>query len=296
MRPPWFSSHLRSCGLGLVVLLAASPVIAGPLEDARHLSANPDNPQMSIGWRGQMRAMLGGELPAVGDPDVGGIFLRVPASVELHNVVNNATPNNFWRGLLGLSVGYQLPPGTRFPNGGSLALQLQHESDHETVDLFRYFGTPVVSDTAPVGYFQFNSLGLRADAPFQPVGQAVVATVVARFHMLSCNVNLVLCANGRKGYGSQAFEADVEAAWTGRAGTPESGRFRPLVALYGSILTPSALIHEEHRVALNAGTWLPTRKRGNFELYLQAFAGNDVGYLRDRRVTQWGAAFRWAPP
>ncbi len=251
--------------------------------EARRLSASPDNPVFSLGWRDHLHATLGADVPVFGG-DGPGFFLHVPAMVELHNVVDNATPNNLWRGLLGVGLGY------RFAQW-SLGFEIHHESDHETVDLVRH----VPSDSAPAGSYQLNSVGVRADWPRLLRQERIVASAVARLHVLSCTVDLARCANGVDGWGSRAFEAAAELVWYGRAGAPAAGAVEPVIAFYADWILPAGLVRDEHRFILDAGAWLRTERRGMIQLVAVGWLGSEVGYIRNQRVRSLGILLRWTP-
>lgn len=267
----------------LVLAACATSARADELVDARRLSASPDNPVFSLGWRSHLHATLGAQVSVVGD-DGPGFFVHVPAMVELHNVVDNATPNNLWRGLLGVEVGY------RFERW-SLAVQVQHESDHETVDKVRH----VPSDGTGVGFFQLNSVGLRADWPLTVARERVLASGVTRLHVLSCTIDVGRCATGSGGWGSQAFEAAADLIWYGHAGSPATGAIEPVVAFHADWLVPAGLVLDEHRFILEAGGWLQTGRRGMIQLVAIGWLGSEVGYIRNERVRNLGVVFRWTP-
>jgi hypothetical protein len=278
-----------------LVLTFAGTSRADAVADARRLSADPDNEALGIGWSGHLRGQLGGVLPAWGDDDTSAFTLRVPAMVELYNEINNVVPNNYWRGIISLEVGYHRPASSRVGSRAAVTFEIHHESDHETVDLLRYYSRPIVGDSAPVGYLQLNTAGIRVDLPVTIARQQFVFTVLPRVHVLSCTANLVLCANGTEGWGSQSFESFVQAVWTGGAEAPVPGRLRPFASLAGDWILPSALIREETRLTLNAGIWIRTQKRGAFQFFFAGWLGNDVGYHRERNIALGGVGFRWTP-
>jgi hypothetical protein len=267
---------------GLVLAFAALglPARADELAEARRLSASPDHPVFSLGWRSHLHATVGAELSVFG-ADEPGFFLRVPAMVELHNVVDNAAPNNLWRGLLGVELGH------RFARW-SVALLIQHESDHETADLARH----VPSNAAPAGFYQLNSVGMRADWPLALANERVVASATARLHVFSCTIGVARCADG---VGSRAFEAAADLVWSGRPGAAASGTIEPLIAFHADWLVPAGLVRDEHRFILDAGACLRTKGRGMIELVATGWLGSEVGYIREQRVRNLGVALRWTP-
>jgi len=271
---------VRPALLALAALSLAAR--ADPPGEARRLSASPDNPVFSLGWRDHLHATLGAEIPVFGG-EGSGFYLRVPAMVELHNVVDNATPNNLWRALLGVEL------GVRFARW-SLGFQIQHESDHETADLVRQ----VPNDAAPAGFLQLNSVGVRADLPLALAQQRIAAAGVARLHVLSCTVDLARCANGVDGWGSRAFEAAAELVWYGRAGAA-AGTVEPVIAFYADWLLPAGLVRDEHRFVLDAGAWLRTESRGMIQLVAVGLLGSEAGYIRKERVKSLGILLRWTP-
>jgi hypothetical protein len=276
-----------------VAALCCQAAAADSFSDERHLSASPDVSAAGLAWRGHLRGIIGVDIPLIEGTDAP-VEVRLPVMVELHNIVDNVTPNNYWRGLLGIEVAHVFG-GVAAAGDLRLAFQIAHESDHETVDLVRYFGQPVVDNSAPVGFYQFNSVALRGDWAFVAGGQRLVVSATARLHLLSCNVNLVECASGSGGWGSPAFEGIAELVWEGWKQPPASGRWQPFGSLFADWLAPNGLVREEHRAVANAGAWVRTATRGEFALFLVGWLGNDVGYLRDQRVTELGLGFRWTP-
>jgi hypothetical protein len=272
---------VRPALLALAALSLAAR--ADPLGEARRLSASPDNPVFSLGWRDHLHVTLGAEIPVFGGEGPG-FYLRVPAMVELHNVVDNAAPNNLWRGLLGVEL------GVRFARW-SLGFQIQHESDHETVDLVRQ----VPNDAAPAGFLQLNSVGVRADWPLALAQQRIAASAVARLHVLSCTIDVARCANGAGGWGSRAFEATADLVWSGSAAASPAGSVEPVIAFHADWLVPAGLVRDEHRFILDAGAWLRTEQRGLVQLVAVGWLGSEVGYLRNQRVRSLGVVFRWSP-
>jgi hypothetical protein len=282
--------------MALVAVLAFARSARGDeFLDARHLSANPDIPATVLVWRDHLRGAVGLDIPVFQTGGRDQIELRIPVMVELSNIVDNVIPNNYWRGLLGIELGYRFSAVGPHGEDLRLALFLQHESDHETVDLVRYFQGPVTNTDAPVGFYEFNSVGLRGDLPFHLRGQNFAVAATAKLHVLSCNVNLILCASGADGWGSQTFEGSGEVSWSGWAPASDTGRLMPFVSLYADWLAPNGLVREEHRVVANLGVWIRTATRGTLVLFGIAWFGNDVGYLRDQRVTQVGGGLRWTP-
>jgi hypothetical protein len=248
------------------------------MAEGRRLSASPDSPVFSLGWQSHLHATLGADLPVFGG-DGPGFVLRIPAMVELHNVVDNAAPNNLWRGLLGVELGYRFALW-------SLGFQIQHESDHETADLARH----VPSVAAPAGFYQLNSVGLHVEVPLVLAHERVIASAVARFHVFSCNVNVARCASG---VGSRTVEASAEVVWSGGAGPRATGALEPVIALHVDWLVAAGLLRDEHRFILDVGAWLRTEGRGMIQLVAIGWLGSEVGYIRGERVRNLGVAFRW---
>jgi hypothetical protein len=285
--------HSRAAGRALLLaaLILSFSSWADPVADARRLSANPDSTVLGLSWVQHLRGQLGATLPAWGDDDTSSLTVRIPAMVELSNEVNNAVPNNDWRGLLSLEVGYHFNPSSTLGSRAAVSLEIHHESDHTTVDLLRGVGTP--GSTHLVGDFQVNTVGVRGDVPWIAWGQQFVVSLLPRLHVLSCTKDPVLCARGTDGWGSQAFEALVEAMWTGSGSPPEPGHFRPFASMSGDLIFPNGLVAREARLNLDAGTWVRTRKRGEFQFYALAWFGNQAGFLRQETIATVGGGFRW---
>jgi hypothetical protein len=269
-----------------VLALSVTAARADSILDAHRLSANPDTAAMSFFWRNKTHATLGAEIPLLLPEDTGGWSLRIAASVQLDNDLPNFLPNNYWRGLVGAELGHRfsLGPGKL----ASIAFLIQHESDHET----KY--RAVRADT-PFGFYDLNSIGLHGDLSFRLASQQVTVSAQTRLHVLTCTVNAVVCASGSEGWGSQTGEEILEAVWDGPASPPVNGQWRPVVSIVADKLFPHGLVSEEHRFIAHAGLWLPTEHRGNFEFYAIAWTGNDVGFPRHRRITEFGLGFRWTP-
>src|SRR5258708_3001554 len=171
-----------------------------------------------------------------------GCVRRWPAMVERHNVVRNVAPNNLWRGLLGVEF------GVRFARW-SLGFQIQHESDHETVDLVRQ----VPNDAAPAGFLQLNSVGVRADWPPPLSPQRIPASAVARLHVPSCTIDVARCANGAGGWWSRAFEATADLVWSGSAAASPAGSVEPVIAFHADWPLPPRPVSGQDRLLLHAG-------------------------------------------
>lgn len=271
---------VRYAAILLTFIGLAHRARADELSDARRLSASPDNPVFSLGWRSHVHATVGADLPVFGADDRG-LFLRIPATVELDNVVDNAAPNNLWRGILGVELGYRFARWT-------IGFRVEHESDHETADLVRH----VPSDAAPAGFYQLNSVGVRVDAPLDLAKVRVVASTMARLHVFSCTESVTRCADG---VGSRALEAAADLVWSGRRGASATGRIEPLIAFHADWLVHAGLVRDEHRFILDAGACLSTSQVAMIQLVATAWLGSEVGYIREQRVRNLGVALRWTP-
>jgi hypothetical protein len=259
---------------------------ADPISDAHRLSANPDTPVMSFFWRNKTHATVGGIVPLLIPGETGGWLLQLSASVQLDNSILNPLPNNYWRGLLGVELGYRFALRPGLP--ASIALLVQHESDHET-----RFST--VNANTPFGFFDLNSVGLLFDLSFRPASQRVTVSALTRLHVATCTVSPTLCATEGQRWGSQTAEGLFEIVWDGPASKPVAGHWRPVVSFLADKVLPHGLVAEEHRFVAHAGVWVPTEHRGTFEFYALGWIGNEVGYLRSRRITEAGLGFRWSP-
>lgn len=278
-----------------LVIVGSGVAVADPLSEARRLSANPDTPVMSLNWRVHLHGSVGAEIPILVEDETGGFGLRVPAMIEVYNTVNNVLPNNYWRGLLGLEFGYRVSSVAQRLPGSALTLEVHHESDHQTLQLIQDFGRLVPDNRTPAGFFDLNSVGLRLDVPRTLARQQWVFSGTGRLHIISCNLNPIVCGSGLQGYGSETFEGLLQAVWTGPATPSRRSHWRPTASVFANWLVPNGLIHDERRLVLNAGGWVRTERRGMLQVYALAWFGNTVGYFRDQRVAQVGAGFRWTP-
>lgn len=272
----------------LLLLLLTSPAWADPIDVADKLSADPDYPAVGLSFRDHPGATVGAPVPVIGDGG-SGWTLRVPIMVELHNRLNNVAPNNYWRGLIGVEAGYRFDAPNPRLGHARLVLRLNHESDHAT------WGVAVKHDDQSLGFYEFNSLGAGGSIPFAWLTQTFVASAETRIHLVTCNTNLGRCGTGVDGWGSVGLELRGELVWPGpSSGVP--GRWSPMAALFIDWLPPHALIRTERRLVAHVGIYLPTERRGTFELYLLGWWGNDVGFLRQQRIAQTGFGVRWSPP
>jgi hypothetical protein len=264
--------------------LVASTALADNLSDAQRVSASPDVPAIGVGWRGYLFGQAGGVVP-VYVPSGPGFAVDIPALIQLTNDRNDPAPNDYWRGLIGLEVAYRR--AVTSAGLASLALQLQHESDHET----RHTNKDA---SAPYGFYQLNSVGLQGDLPFDAWGQRVTASLTGRFHYVTCTDTLN-CANANGGFASKTVEGIAQLIWDGALSRPERYHVRPVVAVYLDGILANGFARGEQRLVLNAGAWCPTVKDGILELFALAWLGNDVGYLRANTIRQVGVVLRWSP-
>ena len=265
-----------------VLLLFAHAARADALSEARRLSANPDNPAMGMSWRAEMRGTVGGAVPILGGEE-DRLTLRLPLMVELNNRTGNVLPNNFWRGEIGLVLGWRVPA---FGRKALLSFDIQHESDHQSA------GPEQQASGAPTGFLELNSVAVSGALPFELLGE-LVPRLTARLHLVTCTLAVTPCTDGQPGWGSTAFEASGELTWLGAAAPP--GRIRPLASVFVDALLPHALVRREERIVGNLGAWLHTAHRGDFELYGIVWLGNEVGYERAHAVHQLGVGLRWIP-
>jgi hypothetical protein len=266
-------------------MLLSAPCRADHLSDAQRVSADPDLPATGLGWRGHLQGSAGAAVPLCLQSNPGGWAVDVPALIALSNDTADPAPNNYWRGLVGLEVAYRKP----FDSAGlaSLALQLQHESDHET----RY---TTADQFAPIGYYQLNSVGVQGDLPTRVAGERITFSATARLHVITCTDTLA-CATANAGHGSRTVEGVAQLIWNGSLTPPVRYHPRPVVAVYADAIVHNGLVRGEQRLVLNAGAWCPTVKEGIFELFAIGWVGNEVGYLRRTVVRQVGVAIRWSP-
>jgi hypothetical protein len=262
---------------------AASPQAspARAQSDARMLSASPDAPVASLGFRGTLRGAVGARLPLVGELAGTGFLLQLPALIELHNLsAQEPIPWQYWRGRLALEAIYRREAalGTRRAAFAG-AFAVEHESDHS-------------SDGHP-GFVNLNSVSLRGDFTVALGLHALTTSLLTRLHLVTCTVDATTCGNYHGTGGSVTFEAATDVVFDGTlvAGYP----YRYFVALHGAWLVDSGLAAMERRLVLDTGVALrPDGARGLFQLYLTALFGNDVGYYRGtREVAQAGFGFRW---
>lgn len=274
--------------LALALLATPAPPPAhAPVDLAEVLSADPDRAALSLSFRDQLGATVGAEVPVVGDGGEG-FNLRVPVMVELHNRLPNATPNNYWRGLLAVVLSERFALADPRLGPARLSLRLFHESDHIT------WGGAVENPEASLGFYDFNGLGVGGALPLWAGGQRFVLSAEARLHLVTCNVSATLCASGAQGFGSPGFEGRAEVVWSG-GGAPPKDRWSPMAALFLDWLAPHALIRTERRLIVHVGAYLPTERRGTFQVYLLGWWGNDVGFQRRNRIAQAGIGLGWSP-
>ena len=256
----------------------ASPAQAQ--SDARMLSASPDAPVASLGWRNTLRGAVGVRMPLVGALSGTGFLLQLPALIELHNTSpTQAVPWEYWRGRLAIEAIYrrEVALGARQAAFAG-AFAAEHESDHSSK------GHP--------GFVNLNSLSLRGDATIALGIHALTVALVTRLHVLTCTTHAVTCGNyGGKG-GSATFETAMDVVFDGTfvKGYP----YRFFVALHGAWLVSNELAATERRLVLDTGVALRPATQGLYQLYFTALAGNEVGYYRmTPAVLQAGFGVRW---
>lgn len=260
---------------------AASPQVspAQAQSDARMLSASPDAPVVSLGWRSQLRGTVGVRLPIVGDLAGTGFLLQLPALIELHNLTAQAIPWQYWRGRLVLEAIYRREAALgarRAAFAGTFAVE--HESDHS-------------SDGHP-GFVNLNSASLRGEFTVVLGRHALTTSRFTRLHFLTCTVDATTCGDYGGTGGSRTFEAATDVIFDGTlvAGHP----YRSFAALHGAWLVHNGLATMERRVVVETGVAVRAGARGLYPLYFTALFGNDVGYYRGaREVTQAGLGLRW---
>jgi hypothetical protein len=254
-----------------------------PATEARLLSADPDAPLSSLGWRGALRGGFGARLMLVEDDWAHGFWLSLSGHVELYNTSPfNFVPYQYWRGRVALEPGYRRTLfRARVPAVWSVSLPIEHESDHPTVDA-----------SSSVGFVNLNSIAARGDLSLALRGNYLTMGLMTRLHFLTCTADPFVCGNAGGGGGSRAFEAVADVVFDGEI-RPWT-RWRYFAAIYASWLVGHQLAATEVRVVIDTGFWIRTQHRGLVRLYATLLAGNEVGYARatDRGIT-WGGAVRW---
>lgn len=255
----------------------ASP--AQSQSDARMLSASPDAPVASLGFRSTLRGAVGVRLPIVGGLADTGFLLQLPALIELHNRSDDWIPWQYWRGRLALEAIYRREVALgarRAAFAGSFAAE--HESDH--------------SSNGHPGFVNLNSLSLRGDFTVALGRHALTAALLTRLHLLTCTVDPITCGGYGGAGGSITFETAMDVVFDGRfvAAYP----YRYFVALHGAWLSGNGLAATERRLVFDTGVALRPGGQGLYQIYFTTLIGDDVGYYRATRdVVQAGFGMRW---
>lgn len=255
--------------------------------DARMFSASPDSPVANISWRGALRGTVGLRLPIVAPLAATGFLLQLPALIELHNTeVYYPVPWQYWRGRLALEAIYRRDVqlgATPAALSGSLALE--HESDHDSAD----FASSLVGHARMV---YVNTVALRGDMTLALGLHSLTVSTLARLHVLSCTIDFNLCGSFGGSRGDFTFESNVDVVFDGTI--VPNRPWRLFAALHGAWIVGNRLVSAERRVSLHAGFAARSTDKGLAQVYLQLFAGNDVGLRRATAdVLQFGAGFRW---
>jgi hypothetical protein len=265
----------------------ADASVALTQHDARLLSAAPDAPITSFGWRGAVRTKVSIPISIVGGQEKArGFLLRLLPLIELHNALDSPQfiPHEQWRGRLGIEGGWRWQLGLRAPADSalSLALGVEHESDHQTRPYAARSYEAVV----------LNDVVVRGELTTRLGGVGLTGALIERVHFLTCTTAASSCASGDRG--SASFETGLEAVadWDGLQLGEQ--RLRPYAALALSWLLENDRARRERRLALRAGICLRHAASGLWQLYFQLLAGNDVGIERDEEVLHVGGGIAWS--
>ena len=243
------------------------------------LSAQPNAPAFSFGWRGGTRGTLSLAMPVVGELSVPGFSFAVLPLIELRNERSALpVPFQFWRGRVAGEATW------RWASSLGVTLGLEHESDHVTT-------LPGSADPVPLSdYLAINDLAVGADYTFLLGGaeaMALTPQLTARLLFLSCTRREVPCELPK---GDTSAELAAGAVLQGLG----SG-LRPYASLHLSYLFPRGQIGLERRALVQIGLrYRNSASTRMLQLFFTALAGNDVGLLREASVLQGGVGVRWS--
>ncbi len=259
-------------------------------ERALAVGAGPSAPAVTVGWRGAVRASVG--LPLALYTARPGWFVRLTPLIELYDVDGfNGFPYQYWRGLLGLEVGFRdvviLEPG---PLSLSLSISLDHESDHETVH--RLDDTGMLA--ARYSTFLFtNAVTLHGGAALRLPELSLAAEVTASMHVISCTRTEVACDRDLLDGAQSVSSAFDFVLRTGES--DDLDRVQLCGALHAGVTASAARVVEEMRLQVQAGPCIRLRELGEWALLGQLTLGSRTGMQREEQGIHGGGALRWVP-
>jgi hypothetical protein len=292
----------RVCLFGTCLLMVCTTraFADGPRVDPRIFIAAPDSPVATVGTRKQTRAKAALVLPLVGGPFDSGFSLRIPAFIELHNVLGAKIPSEFWRGRITLDGSVGFPSALGEGSFYRMGVALEHESDHSSISGYD-------------GFLKLNSAALSNEATLDlGNGFTFFAGLTAHFHLSSCTVQAAICSSGGgTTFESRAFEVSLDGVLDKTLGLG----FRAFTAVHAARMFGHRYVANEQRGVVDLGVAWTTKSKGTFQLYGTGFVGTEVGFFRgsgDRpqwniirafgegaptgqEAVQLGGGIRWAP-
>ena len=254
----------------LIASAAAAHADRGDLPRVRALFADADAPVFALTFRGAMRAKLGSLLPLVRGESQPGFFLALSPLVELHepNGSDRIVPSQYWRAHISLDPSYAWQGDT---DSYRLGLIIEHESDHESAH--RY---------SRPGFLTLNALGARGQAQWTLGALRIGASPALRFYAISCTSDRARCENltGDMSFGGQ-LELSLDAPSVALLG------LHPFASLSGFAILRHALVRGESHTELHLGLWNRLSAL-LMQLFVLAYAGNDVGIKRAERAVYLG--------
>jgi hypothetical protein len=236
--------------------------------------ADPNAPAFGLSYRGSVRAQLGAALPLWVSPDRFGGFVLLSPFVELHEPEHSpqVLPSEYWRARAALAGGVFWAGDQSLY---TLALALEHESDHETAHAY-----------SQPGFLAQNALALPASSHVAWADVLLRVAPTLRVYVLSCTRDRSTCKNFA---GDSSFGAQLDVAL-------EAPGFAlvelvPFVSASGFGVLSHAAVRGESHLEAHLGL-LHTSRFLLMQLYAVGYFGNDVGITRANRVVQFGVGTR----
>lgn len=267
-------------GVAILIFLFGGGGIAraegSDLQRGRTLAADADQPLFGLAFRGAVRAKLGSLLPLVGSESASGFLLSLSPMVELHEPSGSdqVLPSQYWRARVSLDPSYAWQGEAA---SYRLGVGIEHESDHETAHSY-----------SQTGFFTLNAAVVRGQTQWKLGGLRVSLLPALRLYAISCTSDREQCEEfaGDVSFGAQIdFVLDVPE-------TSLAGLY-PFVALSGFAIINHDQVQGERHVELHFGLWRRVEAL-LMQLFLSAYAGNDVGVTRAKRFMQVGAGISLA--
>jgi hypothetical protein len=246
------------------------------LDRARVLSTDLYAPAVAFEYRGGTRARFGAVIPAIDRDDSEGFALTIEPFFELAEPRGSPQflPSQYWRARAIVETSYGIQDGA---DSYRLFVGIEHESDHETA---HPYSTP--------GILALNGVAMGGRSTLAVGGMRFSTFATLRGYVLSCTRNRLECENLQ---GSASVGGQLDMVLSVPALT-----FMDLEPyLSGSVfgIAPNEKIQREGHGEVRMGFWHMTRSL-LLQVFVTAYAGNDVGITRTETIALIGAGTSFA--